>query len=75
VTRSAIDLDGSWSRLTNILGRLFQRAVEGASLAQHQSISMLPGNSALALSGTVIEQWLKEIYSAVQNDSRRLAVN
>ena len=35
---------------------------------------MLPGNSALALSGTVIEQWLKEIYSAVQNDSRRLAV-
>jgi hypothetical protein len=36
---------------------------------------MLPGNSALALSGTVIEQWLKEIYSAVQNDSRRLAVN
>jgi hypothetical protein len=28
-----------------------------------------------ALSGTVIEQWLKEIHSAVQNDSRRLAVN
>jgi hypothetical protein len=36
---------------------------------------MLPGNSLLALIGTVIEQWLKEIYSAVENDSRRLAVN
>jgi hypothetical protein len=31
--------------------------------------------AALAISGTVIEQWLKEIYSAVQNDSRRLAIN
>ena len=31
-------------------------------------------NSPFWYGGTVIEQWLKEIYSAVQNDSRRLAV-
>jgi hypothetical protein len=31
-------------------------------------------NSPFWYGDTVIEQWLKEIYSAVQNDSRRLAV-